>query len=119
MGHERGPVDIGLEDCAEVLSGGTSRRACHALRARDTGVVDQDVNAAEICLHFLRGGGNRVIVCDVDLEKAERALRLAGLDLRKSLLAFGYVACADDDMVVWRGRGKKGRGVVPDAGIGT
>jgi hypothetical protein len=86
------PDGVCLEGFAELVPEGL----CVGNDAR---IVYENIHTAEVFLDRGYGIVDKFIICDVELNEGDGALRLLGLDLGYSFLSFLYGASADDDMV--------------------
>jgi hypothetical protein len=81
----------------------------------DARVVDQDIDNAVVGRDACDKGGDGGVRGDVELEEGERALGLAGLELREGRGALGGGAGGEDDVVGGGGVGEGVGCVVADA----
>ena len=98
FGDECGAVDVCFESCSEELAG---RPLAVWLRAYP-GVVDKDVQTAEILFDCFCCALNGGVVVGVELDNGDGPLEAwLGLHVFQYFLALGDVSCADDDVVFW------------------
>ena len=103
--------DVDVED----LGGEIARVLPSRVLVHDARVVDQDIHDAVVGREALGKRGDGGVRGDVELEEGERALGLAGLELREGSGALGGGPGGEDDVVGGGGVGEGVGCVVADA----
>lgn len=107
MGHADRPEQVHTEHRKEI--GGDGVGGCSDT-ARDTGVVDEDIETGAGLRHRPVGGGDGVVARDIEFDDADVGVGAVGSDLPRNVVAGFESAHAHPDGVSGSGKTTAGFG---------